>query len=84
MKYSLKTETGYFNRNGFNKEEFILTASQTNITISYKIGYIEVIKEGIYLMPYDYEATSGTSITLLEEAEEGERLVVKRLKYLWS
>ena len=83
MKYSLKTVTGYFNRNGYNNEEFTMIADQTDITISYKIGYVEVIKEGVILLPSEFTATNGTSIVLTNSASDGERIVVNKLNYRW-
>lgn len=40
------------------------TAGQTAITVAYTVGYVDVYVNGVRLMPDDYTATSGTSITL--------------------
>jgi hypothetical protein len=79
---SLKTSTGYYNRIGLNIDEFVLTEGQTVVNVNYRVGFIDVIREGLELKPSEYTATNGTSITLTESARKGEVLLIKKeLKY---
>jgi hypothetical protein len=47
-----------------DKTEFTGIASQTVLTISYDIGLVQVLYNGVLLAAADYTATNGTSITL--------------------
>ena len=83
MKFSLKTVTGYYNRLGEDYVEKTLTASQTVINITYKVGFINLFREGVEMKPSEYTATNGTTIILDVAAEAGEVLTVKKSKYTW-
>lgn len=79
---SLKTSTGYYHRIGLHIDEFVLTEGQTVVSVNYKIGFVDVIREGLELKSDEYTATNGTSITLTNSARKGEVLLVKKeLKY---
>lgn len=83
MKVSLRTVTGYYHRVGADFDEITLTAAQTVVPVSYKVGFVHLFREGVEMKPSEYTATNGTSITLDVPAEEDEVIVVKRSKFRW-
>lgn len=52
------------------------TAGQTTFTAGYTPGAVEVFQNGVLLMPSDYMATNGTSVTLNMAASAGDQIQI--------
>lgn len=61
----------------FSLNTQVATANQTTFTIAYTVGYIEVYSNGILLLPSDYTASNGTSVTLAVAAIAGQEITFK-------
>jgi hypothetical protein len=51
------------------------TANQNVFSgLTYQVGFIEVYQNGVYLLPEDYSASTGSSVTLTIGATAGDEL----------
>lgn len=69
----------------FKKFVFTATASQTVFSVSpdqYTPNFIQVYLDGVLLDDVDYTATNGTTLTLAEGANAGQKLTILRLDSL--
>ena len=62
--------------NTYAKTEFTATGGQTDFTVSYIVGLVDVYLNGICLDSTEFTATNGTSITLAAGATAGDKLKV--------
>ena len=61
----------------YTRANFTATASQTNFTVSYTVGYVDVYLNGVKLIVgTDVTATNGTSIVLASGATAGDLIEV--------
>jgi len=56
----------------YSRTTVTATAGQTNFTVTYAVGYIEVYLNGVLLSPTDYNASSGTVVVLATAAAVGD------------
>ena len=57
---------------------FTATAGQTSFSVpSYTVGYIDVYRNGVRLVPTDYTATTGTTVVLANACTVGDAVVTE-------
>jgi len=62
----------------FDERNYTATASQTNFTVSYAVGFVDVFLNGVRLEPTsDFTATSGTEIVLTTGAALNDSIFVR-------
>jgi len=60
----------------FSETEIVATEGQTEFTVEYEVGAIEVYRNGFKLLTTDYVADNATSVTLVESAVEDDVIVI--------
>lgn len=56
----------------YTTTEFVATEDQTEFTIAYSPGYVDVYRNGVKLATSEFTATNGTSITLANACYAGD------------
>lgn len=61
---------------GYGPKSFTATAGANTLTVNYQVGAVDVFMEGGRLLPEEFTATNGTSITIVDPCLGGERIIV--------